>query len=173
MLPNQKITRISILLIAVLIAAFTLWSNLSNQADPRLKPGDIAPDFTLQTLDGQTVSLSDYRGKGVVLNFWGTFCLPCRTEMPAFQKQYEINKDKGFEILAINMDEAEASVQGFVNQYGLTFPILMDQGEVAKKYRIDPLPTTVLVNPDGKIERVILGPVDEKALSYLITLVLP
>jgi peroxiredoxin len=173
MLSNQKIIRAAILSVAVLIAAYTLWNNFSNQADPRLRSGDEAPDFTLQTLDGQTVSLSDYRGKGVILNFWGTFCLPCRTEMPAFQQQYELNKDNGLEILAVNMDEAEASVQGFVNQYGLTFPILMDKGRVAELYRIDPLPTTMLINPDGQIERIILGPVDEKALSYLVTLIMP
>jgi peroxiredoxin len=169
----QRFIRISILLIAVLIAGYTLWNNFQNQADPRLKVGDAAPDFTLQTLDGQTVSLSDYRGKGVLLNFWGTWCKPCRTEMPAFQNQYELNKDNGFEILAVNMAESNASVQGFVNQYGLTFPILMDPGKVARLYKIDPLPTSILVHPDGRIAGIILGPMDEDNVADNIRIVLP
>jgi peroxiredoxin len=169
----QGFIRVSILLVAALIAGYTIWNNFQDQADPRLKPGDVAPDFTLQTLDGQTVSLSDYKGKGVLINFWGTYCPPCREEMPAFQNQYELNKDKGFEILAVNMAESKASVQGFVNQYGLTFPILMDPGRVAKLYRIDPLPTSILVKPNGKIARIILGPMEEDNLAENVAMILP
>jgi peroxiredoxin len=170
---KQKLIRISILLTVVIITGYTLWDNFQQGAEARINPGDVAPDFTLETLKGETVSLSDYRGKGVLINFWGTWCKPCRTEMPAFQNQYELNKENGFVILAVNMGESKAAVQGFVSQYGLSFPILMDSGTVAKLYYIDPLPTSVLVGPDGKIKKVILGAMEEEHLEENISLVLP
>lgn len=166
--------RLGILAVVLFITGFTIWNNAQQNDSSPPKVGDQAPDFTLQTLDGKTVSLSDYKGKGIFLNFWGTWCPPCRAEMPAFEKQYEAKKDQGFVILAVNMGESKASVQGFVNEFGLTFPILMDpNGQVAVQYGIDPLPTTMIINPDGKITKIFAGGITEDMVKYHANAVLP
>ncbi|MGP4075997.1 redoxin domain-containing protein [Halobacillus sp. K22] len=123
-----------------------------------LEKGQQAPDFTLQTLEGEKVSLSDYRGKKVMINFWATWCPPCRAEMPDMEKFYQ-NED--IVILAVNLTETESSqqeVQQFRDEFNLSFPILLDKNvEVANKYQINPVPTSVFVDEDGKIDSVMLG----------------
>src|SRR5690625_2621225 len=124
-----------------------------------LVAGNIAPDFELETSDGETVKLSDFRGKRVMVNFWATWCPPCRAEMPDIQKFYE-NKD--VVILAVNLidsrpDEAE-NVEPFVDDYGLTFPVLLDKrSEVAGLYQIQPIPTNFLIDSSGRIHNVAYG----------------
>ena len=124
--------------------------------------GNIAPDFEIETLEGETVKLSDYRGKRVMLNFWATWCPPCRAEIPDMQKFYE-NKD--VVILAVNLidsrpDEAD-NVEPFVKDYGLTFPVLLDEGsQVANLYQIQPIPTSFLIDSTGKIHNVAYGPLN-------------
>ncbi|MCA1011899.1 redoxin domain-containing protein [Halobacillus halophilus] len=123
-----------------------------------LEKGQQAPDFTLQTLEGEEVSLSDYRGKKVMINFWATWCPPCRAEMPDMEKFYQ-NED--IVILAVNLTETESGlkeVQEFRDEFDLSFPILLDKKvEVANKYQINPVPTSVFVDEDGKIDSVMLG----------------
>ncbi|WP_164668841.1 TlpA family protein disulfide reductase [Virgibacillus doumboii] len=117
-----------------------------------LNIGDTAPDFQLTTLNGEKVKLSDYRGGPVMLNFWATWCPPCRAEMPDMEKFHQ-NKD--VTILAVNLTKTESGigdVTDFVNEFDLTFPILMDeQVEVAATYQIQPIPTTYMIDPDGVI----------------------
>jgi len=123
-----------------------------------LEKGQQAPDFTLQTLEGEEVSLSDYRGEKVMINFWATWCPPCRAEMPDMEKFYQ-NED--IVILAVNLTETESGlkeVQQFRDEFNLSFPILLDKKvEVANKYEINPVPTSVFVDEDGKIDSVMLG----------------
>lgn len=125
--------------------------------------GSTAPDFALQTLTGETVRLSDFHGQKVMLNFWATWCGPCRAEMPDMQKFYD---EKDIVVLAVNLttsrfDEAE-NVEPFVDEYGLTFPILLDvDNEVADLYQIKPIPTSFLIDTSGKIHNVAYG-----ALNY-------
>ncbi|HLS08006.1 redoxin domain-containing protein [Lentibacillus sp.] len=118
-----------------------------------LNVGNIAPDFQLETLEGEQVALSDYRGQRVMVNFWATWCPPCRAEMPDMQKFYE-NKD--VEILAINLTETESSrdaVPDFIDAYELTFPILMDEEtEVANQYQIQPIPSSFMIDSNGRIQ---------------------
>ncbi|MBU5266535.1 redoxin domain-containing protein [Virgibacillus proomii] len=118
-----------------------------------LEVGNTAPDFKLPTLEGVTIQLSDLRGERVMINFWATWCPPCRAEMPDMQKFYE-NKDVN--ILAVNLTETEGSlinIQNFVNDYDLTFPILKDENtEVANTYQIQPIPTTFMVDSKGVIQ---------------------
>ncbi|ASK64033.1 alkyl hydroperoxide reductase [Virgibacillus phasianinus] len=133
-------------------------------ADPTvgLEMGNIAPDFQLQTLAGKTVKLSDYRGQRVMVNFWATWCPPCRAEMPDMEKFYQ-NED--IVILAINLTQTEKSlqqVQDFVNEFQVTFPILLDkQIEVATNYGIRPIPTSFMIDPNGIIQFKAFG-----AMSY-------
>ena len=110
-----------------------------------------APDFELERLSGGTVKLSDLRGKVVVLNFWATWCGPCRQEMPHLAKVYEKYRDRGFEILAITTDEKadRPKVAPFVEEHGLTFPVLYDDG-IAGAYGVNGMPATVYIDAQGR-----------------------
>lgn len=136
-----------------------------------LKKGNLPPNFELTTLTGDVVKLSDYKGKKVILNFWATWCPPCKKEMPHFVKYYKKNKDSAnVEIIAVNMTNQDRPemVSKFVDAYGLTFPILLDNnGEVMDAFQILTLPTTYLINTDGTIAHQILGPLEEKQLEEL------
>jgi peroxiredoxin len=120
-----------------------------------------AQNFVLKDLDGGAVSLEDYRGKIVLLNFWATWCLPCRVEMPSMQKLYHEFKNQDFTILAIDIQEDLGSVKAFREQYKLNFPILLDSdGSVGEVYGVRAIPTTYLVDREGYILGFALGPRD-------------
>jgi peroxiredoxin len=120
--------------------------------------GKLAPDFTLTTLDGKQVSLSQFRGKIVMVNFWQSSCSNCRDEMPYLQAIYEKWPRDGLEILAISVGEKAAFVQSFVERQGLTFPALLDSDEAVNNiYQISRIPTTFFVNADGIIKEIKMG----------------
>jgi len=107
-------------------------------------------DFELQDLSGETRSLSDFRGKVVFLNFWATWCGPCRFEMPSMERLYQRFKDAGLEIVAVNLQEDRSSVKRFVDEYDLSFPILLDTtGRVGATYGARSIPTTYIVDREG------------------------
>jgi peroxiredoxin len=121
--------------------------------------GTMATDFTLQSLDGESVTLSDLRGKVVLINFWTTWCQPCIIEMPSMEKLYRKYKDKGFTILAIDIMEKPETIRKFAKEKNLTFPILLDtKGEVRGKYRVTGIPNSYLVHKDGKLVGRFIGP---------------
>jgi len=111
------------MVVMLVLIGFALYQTGESEA---VEVGRTAPDFELTTLDGKTVRLSDFRGKGVLINFWASWCKPCRDEMPAIQRVYERHRDKGLEVLAVNIAETEVTVDGFVRHLDLTFPILLD-----------------------------------------------
>ncbi|WP_461829113.1 TlpA disulfide reductase family protein [Aquifex sp.] len=119
--------------------------------------GKPAPDFTLKTLDGREISLKDFKGKVVLINFWATWCPPCREELPLFERLYKKYKDKGFVILAVNTDPE--NLQDFLKDYGenLSFPILIGNDDILNKYPVRGLPTSILIDREGKIVKVRLG----------------
>lgn len=121
--------------------------------------GHLAPDFLLPTLDGRQVRLSDYRGHVVFLNFWATWCGPCRVEMPAMERLYREFRPKGFAVLAISTDVEGATVtKPYRDSLGLTFTIAHDPEMVAGRlYGVRTLPVTFLVNRDGVITHQIFG----------------
>lgn len=133
-------------------------SSSGEPTDVGLSVGDSAPDFTLQTLDGKEAKLSDFRGKPVFVNFWATWCPPCRAEMPDMQELYD-NMD--IEVLAVNMTDTESSEDGvasFAADMELTFPVLMDtEGTVSDKYNVKAYPTSYMVDAEGKISHVAYG----------------
>lgn len=131
---------------------------LSSSASPR--EGFLAPEFTLATLDGTKVTLSDLRGKIVLINLWATWCPPCRAEMPALENAYEQYRDSGVVILGINVtyQDSERDIPPFVEEFELTFPILLDRdGSVSTLYQLRGLPTTFFVNREGIIRTVVVG----------------
>ncbi len=129
-----------------------------------------APDFTLQSLDGQEITLSDYRGKLVMLNFWATWCPPCNYEMPDLQSYYEAHKDENFIILGVNYEGSAEEVQNFVDKYNVTFPILLDSdGTVAQLFGVQGLPTSFFVDKEGHVLGYQPGPVTKEMLEQGIT----
>lgn len=133
-----------------------------------LAVGDLAPDFELMTLDGETVRLSDYRGQRVFVNFWATWCPPCRAEMPDMQQLYE-EQDVPVEILAVNLTATEKSgeeIENFVKDFGLTFPILMDtNSETAEKYKVKAVPASYMIDTTGRIAFVAPGAMNKELMA--------
>ena len=113
--------------------------------------GDTAPDFTLQTYDGRSVSLSDYAGKPVVLNFWGSYCIPCRKEFPLFREQLAQHPGD-FVVLGVNSKDIESDGEHFAKEKKATWPIVFDSSsDVAKAYGVGAVPQTFFIKPDGKV----------------------
>jgi peroxiredoxin len=121
--------------------------------------GFLAPHFSLQDLGGTRISLGDFKGKVVILNFWATWCSPCRREIPSLERLYQLRKDKGFEILAVSVDRTSASkVASFVADYQMSFPVLADpRGEVGQKYWAKAIPTSFLIDKKGVIRWKVVG----------------
>jgi len=115
--------------------------------------GSPAPDFAVSTLDGREVRLSDYRGSIVLLNFWATWCGPCREEMPLFEAAQQEYSDRGLVVLAVNVGEGPSTVRPFVDRLALTYDIALDEeSRVARRYRVRSYPTTYFIDRDGTVE---------------------
>lgn len=136
--------------------------------------GDTPPDFELTTLDGEPLRLSELKGKKVMLNFWATWCPPCKAEMPHMQNYYRnSSEDDNVEIVAVNLTDSEGRgvkvVQEFIDSYELTFPIPMDEkGIVGEAYQVFQIPTTYMLNTDGTIGQIVKGPMHESTMKTLI-----
>jgi cytochrome c biogenesis protein CcmG/thiol:disulfide interchange protein DsbE len=128
-------------------------STVDTVDEPRGGPqeGDVAPDFTATTLDGKTVKLSDYAGKPVVLNFWASWCTPCREEFPLFRK--ELARSKGdYVMLGVDNRDIESDARGFADKQRADWPIAMDTtGAIYKAYGATGLPQTLFIKPDGTV----------------------
>ena len=125
-----------------------------------LSSGQAPPAFELAALDGTTFELESVIDDGdlVLLNFWATWCGPCRLEIPILDNLYERYRDKGLRVLAIDVEEEKATVEAYLREGPVSFPVLLDSdGAVAKRYRIDAFPTTLLVDSDGEIVEVLEG----------------
>jgi len=120
--------------------------------------GGPAPEFQLETVEGPSVSLSDYRGQVVLLNFWATWCEPCKKEMPEIQAAYEAYKDEGFTVLAVNFGEKKEAAEALVKAMGLTFPVVLDEKvAVAEHYNVVSLPVSFFIDPQGIIKEQVFG----------------
>lgn len=131
----------------------------------------VAQDFTLANLNGEPVSLSDAKGKITIVNFWATWCPPCREEMPHMQSFYEKNHEE-VEMLAVNvtnMDDGRPAIEKFVQEHELTFPILLDEsGEVGFMYEVMSLPTSYIIDEEGRVFQKIIGAMDEQVMNELV-----
>lgn len=143
------------------------------QAETGIEPGQRAPDFQLKTSEGEEVSLSSFKGKHVFINFWASWCPPCRAEMPHIQKFYEEHKDQDVVVLSVNLthvDKDMDTVHRFVEKNGITFPVVYDEkGKVDAVYKADTIPTSYVVDKEGVIRHRIVGPVSEERLEKIFS----
>jgi len=124
-----------------------------------------APGFELASLTGHSLKLEDYKGIPVVINFWATWCAPCKEEMPVLQDRYKIYGHR-FAILAVNFEEEPKDVQPYIEKLKLTFPILLDsQGKAADLYHVIGMPTTFFLDKDGIVRAMYIGTLSEKKLD--------
>jgi thiol-disulfide isomerase/thioredoxin len=135
------------------------WAFLLPHCDREKKfsPG-LAPDFTLKTIDGQEITLSELKGKAVLLDFWATWCGPCRESIPHLIQLYKTYRENGFEVIGISLDKGDAAVvRNFAKSMDIPYPIVMATEETARDYRVTSIPTTFFIDKEGKIREKIIG----------------
>lgn len=115
------------------------------------------PDFTFKTLDGKEIRLSSLKGKVVLVNFWATWCPPCKEEMPIFENEYKRCKGKGFEILAVNMDSSQSALEKFLQKNPYSFTIVKPTEDLERELKLMGFPTSYLLDKEGRIHRIKLG----------------
>lgn len=173
------------LAVAVLIG-LVIWGFYSVQNDSKLKAtstrtnelkvglevGNLAPDFELKNVEGNSIKLSSLKGKKVILNFWATWCPPCRQEMPDMAKFYVDQKDKGIEILAVDLTNTEKSredVTNFMRANSITFPVVLDEnGKVSQLYNVASIPASFIIDSQGVIQRKLVGPMTYNSMKSML-----
>lgn len=155
-----------VLIVGVLAVALVLGLQLARQNMTQPTSG-VAPDFYLELFDGSDFKLSDYRGQVVLVNFWGSWCGPCREEAPELQALYEDYKDEGFLIIGVNwLESSRAKAQEFVDEFDITYPNGEDRGEiVANLYHIQGAPENFLIDKQGNVHQFVIGTVRYDSLS--------
>ncbi len=164
-----KVIALIMLALAIMLAGCDVGS-----ASSGVREGERASDFQLQSLDGKTVSLSSFRGKPVLLNFWATWCGPCVGEMPYLQEIYKERSAEGLVVLAVNIGDPASQANGFMQHYELSLPVLLDtRRAVAEQYNITGIPTTFFIDKNGIIQGKVVGafPSKESIERYLAEIV--
>lgn len=173
LIKTRQFWVVSIIAVVVLGSVWVVFSQTirTNQLEgdtvitlqPAPIPGHPAPDFALRTLDGEILRLSSLQGEPVIVNFWATWCAPCRKEFPDFQAAYTDNADR-LTIIGVNSTSAdqEERIAPFVEELGVTFPIVLDEdGDTVEAYHVRGLPTTIFIDADGVVAEVFTGPINK------------
>ncbi|ACH40405.1 apocytochrome c disulfide reductase lipoprotein ResA [Citrifermentans bemidjiense Bem] len=149
-------------ILAVLLLLLAVMASGCSKKEVPAQEGAAAPDFTLSDLSGKQVQLSSLKGKVVLVNFWATWCPPCREEIPSMVKLNQIMQGKNFQMLAISIDEGgKQAVQEFFRQNGVTLPALLDtDGSVSRRYGTTGVPETFIVDGKGMIRKKVIGGVE-------------
>lgn len=141
-------------------AGILVFSYLGKTTERNARPviGRSAPVFSLDSLAKESVNLSDFKGQVVLINFWASWCMPCRTEMLDLQTAYEAYRDQGFVILAIDVGEPQRMAAAFAQEFGLTFPVLLDSNSrIAQRYGVRALPSSFFVDQEGILRDIVIG----------------
>jgi len=155
-----QIVFVAILVVFAGILAFRLWDTDTTQQ----RASGPAPNFTFTTFDGQTINTADLKGKGVVVNFWASWCDPCRDEAAYLQAAAEREKDKGIVFLGLDYLDQEPQAKAYLAQYGITYPSGPDiQSQAARQYGIKGVPESYFVSPQGEIVQAVIGPITSAA----------
>lgn len=150
------------------LIVFAVMDAVSNPVPDVLDEGQRAPEFELLTLEGEAVKLSDFRGRAVLVNFWATWCPPCRAEMPHMQKFHDVHADQDAVVLAVNLaatERDEGEIIDFLEEYQVTLPVVLDkEGDVMRLYQVRAYPTSYLIDADGIIRETFTGAVDYQTM---------
>jgi len=153
-------------LLLILALALAACGSPASDVPEGISEGKRAPDFSLESLDGDKVSLSDHRGDVVLINFWATWCAPCRAEIPAIEAVHQARQKDGFVVLGVNYQEAREVVEPFARRLAMTYPVLLDErGRVMDTYRAIGLPMSILVDREGIIRVRHTGVLTEEQLE--------
>lgn len=164
----------AILAILAIAIGYSIFAAVTKDKIELIAAGAEAPDFEVVDLNGEKHRLKDYKGQGVLLNFWGTWCEPCEREFPAMEKQYDTFKQQGVEIIAVNYAQSAFEVNKYVANMGMTFPVAIDKTKsVFTAYNIGPLPTSIFIKPDGTIDRIKTGEMKEKEIIQYLEAIKP
>ena len=158
--------KIKNLTVGLLLSVFAATSLASSGLE-----GRSAPDFALKSSTGENLRLSEYRGEVVMVNFWATWCGPCRQEMPLLDELYQRYERVGFNLLGVNIDDDSRKAMKMIEELGVNFPVLFDsRKEVSKLYEVEAMPVTVLIDREGKgrLVKVGSGPANAKAVGDMI-----
>lgn len=161
---------IPLAVIALSVGIYTFFQKEHSPADPAVSSGVgvQAPGFTLKDVQGNEVTLSQFKGKVVFLNFWATWCPACRIEMPSMERLHETFSDQNFTVLTVNVDQDTATVKDFTKENSHSFPVLLDpDGRVQRIYGVFRLPETFLIDPSGAIVEHYLGARDWSSNDFL------
>jgi len=167
--PRANKLTVAVVSVLIFVLAFGVVWMQSSKYEP-LSVGKVAPDFNLPDLSDRNVRLSDYRGKVVFLNFWATWCKPCREEMPSMEVLYKNFERDGLVVLAVSIDRVttKKDIPPFVKGLGLTFPVLVDSwGQTDKRYKLMGVPETYIIDQQGVLREKIIGPRDWTLLDNL------
>ena len=157
--------RLALGTLALVLITFVVIQGCANNA-PDSGIGHQAPDFTLRDLDGNLVRLSDLRGKAVFINFWATWCPPCRAEMSEIEAVHQEYKDQGVVVLSVDVSEPESTVRQYIQQGGFSWTTVLDStGEVARDYQIAAIPTSFFLDKEGIIRAVNIGAMTKRAVE--------
>jgi peroxiredoxin len=147
-----------------LLTGFALLISINAQA---LTVGDTAPDFTLKNIQGNNLNLAEQRGEIILINFWASWCGPCRKEMPVLQKLQDKYQDLGVQVWGINVEQENQAGKDFLADLDLRFPIFFDQtNALSQNYQVEAMPTTVMIDRDGKVRHVFQGYQDGYEKKY-------
>ncbi|MFQ5960741.1 MAG: peroxiredoxin family protein [Candidatus Methylomirabilales bacterium] len=172
---NKGLVTASILVLVLAVLPACQQEPASEAKPVAVEESTVVPDFTLPDLNGKQVSLSEYKGKVVLLNFWATWCPPCRLEMPTIEDAYQQYKDQGFHVVAVSVDAGpQSAVRDFLHEYGLSFQVLLDPDmEILHAFHSFSLPTTIVIDRRGVIRSRELGYrdwTDEKSTALITKL---
>ena len=145
---------------------------------PSTEVGRVAPDFRLRTADGGELQFSDLRGKPVLVNFWASWCTPCRKEMPEIVRAHAAHSAEGLVVVAVDLQENDAQVRAFAADFGMTFPIVIDRnGQVAESWRIggpvEGIPSSYFIDAGGIVRARVFGPMDAERIAQELEKILP
>lgn len=177
--PLRTLLVVLAILVATIAVSFllqlrdSLLDRLPGLPEAAPTQGSPAPDFTLETPDGETVSLSDYHGQPVVLNFWATWCAPCREEMPLLQETYEAHQEDGLVVIGVNVRENPETIERFLDEVGVDFPVLLDpDAEVVNRYLVTSLPLTFFIDRNGNVRTLVVGGMSKTILDERLATIL-
>lgn len=164
---------VTILIFAAILCI--IYVSIFKDGEKVVKVGDEAPLFELKTLNGSKMNLKDYRGKGIILNFWGTWCDPCKEEMPDLNRMHNMYKDQNVEVLTVHVKNAPQQVNQFFSSLDeeINLPVGLDNGDVMNAYNANDLPNTYIIDKDGNIKAHHKGQMSKEDIKKYMEMVKP